>query len=446
MPSKETIDTINKLLGVELSPEQSPIVYDNHPIILVTGGWQSGKSFVAADYLFTRHYLGSYFGIVGADYDLCRQLFSYVREFGEKARLVKDCHFPARDQCSLTLSRGTDNPPCVIETKSAKYAEKIASKPYDGIIMEEAAQQPEDIFVNAQGRLITKGGWLLMVGTLEADKDWYVDKALEYAVPGNNDNGVRYVLPTWANRKVFPGGRQDPKIVYREKTLGPEKFMQKCGGELISPKNLVLPEFAIRLHVGNFPYNPDWPIFLAVDPGYSPSSYAVLFIQFHDDEVFIVDEIYQQRLVNEQIIQMVTTKPFFQKITDGVIDISAKKKDHEAKDSTWETWRKLSGLTLDFKRIEDVSVGVDRIRPFFLPHPVYNSPRIHIDKSCKGLISELGGCKSPFAEEGRGSWRTRPSGKPEDNNCDAAKALIYAIVSHYGLAAKRRASAVSYLN
>lgn len=442
MPGPETINLILKKIEFEAYPEQIEILNDSHRIIQIKGGWRASKSTLAALYLISRYWLGKRFAIIGADYELCRPEFGYLVNWAYKLGIVKECHYPSRDQCSLTLSRTDGASPVIIETKSAKYPERIAGVAYDGIVLAEAAQLSRDIFDIAQGRLVETGGWMMMEGTLEVMGDWFVDKAREYEIPDNLDAGVSYSLPSWVNKAIFPDGENDPKLLQIKSSLGEELYRMRCGGEITVPKDLVLPEFKASLHTGHYPYVKGEPVYIGVDPGYYPSAYAVEFIQYINDEVNIFDEIYEQHFITDQILKLVEDKPFYPAIVGGAIDIAAKQ--HQGQAPVYKLWKDKTGLTLDTKRIL-IQDGVERIRGFFIPNPIHGNVRIHINNTCRGLISELGGCKSPFADEGRGSWRIKPDGKPHENNCDAAKAVIYEVVRRFGLAPRRRGPAVSYM-
>lgn len=364
--------------------------------------------------------------------------------------ILKDIHFPARDQCTMMLSRGKGVKPTLIETKSAKYPERIASVPYDGMLLVEAAQMPYIIFENSLGRVAQTDGWILMSGTLESESDWYVEKSREYLVSDNADGGATYSLPSWENLTEFPGGFKDPKLQRFYNILGHDKFMERFGGQIRPLKGLVLPEFKYTRHVGKFDYRPGVDVQVWVDPGYYPSAYAVLFVQVIQDEVFIFDEIYVQNVDTPEIITMVAQKPYYRAIVGGAIDIYAKQRVE--KTVIWEQWKDNAQLRLklDMNKVK-VSEGVTRARQFFTPHPLHGTVKIHIDEKCVGLISELGGCKSPFADEGRGAWKKKMdrngnvlSDEPSKSNCDSSKALIYGLVSQFGLAARKVKSTVSY--
>jgi hypothetical protein len=444
MPSKTTIDFILDKIGLKPSPEQNTIIIDKHRIIQVRGGWRSGKSTVGAAFLLSRYWLGERFAIVGADYELCRPEFGYLLEFAQKLGIAEGVHFPSRDQCTLTLSRGKGVPPVIIETKSAKYPERLAGVAYDGILLVEAAQLPYDIFILSLGRLVERNGWLLMTGTLELSTDWYANKSEEYVNPDNVDKGISYSLPSWANPSAFPGGRYDPKLVEQEQIIGHDLFMQRYGGETIKPRDLVIPEFRHNIHTGRYTIDRDLPVYLAIDPGYYPAVYAVEFIQYRNEEMYVVDEIYQQHMVTEQIIKLVEDKNYLDRIEEGTIDVQATK-HNMGENPTSKAWKDKLHIALHANTVP-VDYGVDRIRSFFIPNPLDGHVRIHIDRKCKGLISELGGCKSPFADEGRGSWRMKQgTGKPDSANCDAIKAVIYETIRQFGLLPKRGKRTVTYM-
>jgi len=460
MPSPEAIDLMLDHMGfmeleqfLKLSdekkatqlaklPEMVAILNDGHKVILIKGGWRSGKSTLATAYLMTRFWEGERYAIVGVDYELCKEEFVYIREWAEKLNILTYCRERERDQCILELSRGSGLPPARIETKSAKYPRRIAAVPYDGMILCEAAQMDSEILEIAQGRTAQTDGWIILAGTLELSTDWYANKAEEYEIPDNADRGVAYSLPSWVNLSAFPGGKDNPKLLARELSLGHDRFMERYGGETIRPHDLVIKEFRPNIHTGRYPVRDGYPIEVWVDPGYYPSCYAVEFRQIIDDDVYIVDEIFQQRLVTSQICKMVMDKPYFHRIEGGVIDIAGTRHAGAALPAAKE-WLQLTKIKLRAKKIP-IEDGIDRLRSFLLPDPIHGKPRLHIDKKCRGIISECGGCKSPYEEEGHGSWRYKSTGKPDEKNCDGLKAVIYGIADEFGLFPKQKGKGVSY--
>lgn len=443
--TKEQRKAILDETGFRPTPLQDPIVYDDHQTIFVSGGIQSGKSEVSAAVTTTRYRLGKLFWFIGLDYEQCEKEFEYTDRNLRALGVVRNSHMPSRDQWRMEVSPGI-----VIETKSSKYPEKIAREHVDGIVLCEAGQLSFDIYRRAKERLTTKDGWLFASGTLELleGTDWYAEKCKALKMP-DNPEGISYALPTWANTLAYPGGREDPKLLAIEAEFGTEYFMQRYGGEIPKPRGLVIPEFRENLHVGHYPLDPEQPVYIGVDPGRFPSAYAVEFGQFTGGEIRVFDEIYVQDKIADQVCQAVIQKPYAEKIVGGAIDIQAKQQHSRGKPE-YDIWQKETGLRLDTRRIKPIEDGVNRLRSFFYRNPITEEIPLKIDHKCRGLISELGGCKSPF--EGRGAWKMEMdsrgnilSGRPSDKNCDACKALIYMVVSRYGLGIPPKKREISYI-
>lgn len=426
-------------VGYEPTEGQLQIHKIDSRIKLIAGGERSGKSTVSAMELVGQFWLGDTYWLVGADYELCREEFKFLVDSFKKLGAVdlKNIHFPSRDQCSMDLAGGIH-----IETKSAKYPERLAAVAPSGIIMCEAAQMDYEIFLRCLGRLAEKRGWLVMAGTFETSLDFFADKFREYQTGDNSEGGVSFSLPSWSNTYCYKGGYNNPEIQRMLSIYGKERFSERFVGKPMRPRGLVFSEFKSILHTGHFPLDPGLDVFLGVDPGYHPGVYAVLAIQFINDEIYVVDELYEQHLITDQVIDIIQAKPYWQRVAGGAIDIEAKH-IHGQKPiiSIWQNKGKLS-LDMKYVLIED---GIARLRTFLLPHPITGQAKIHIDSRCRGLISEFGGCKSPPNIEQGGAYKYRMnikgealSEKPKDECNHAIKALIYAIVAKYGLAPKAR--------
>jgi len=437
MPSWEAKKLIFDKISYTPTPDQESIHKDNHRVKLVAGGERGGKSTTGSKELISQHWLGELYWLVASDYDLCRPEFAYLLDDFTKLGILKNAHFPTRDQCSMDIA--LEGSKAHIETKSAKYPERLAAQAPDGILLCEAAQVSYEIFLRCLGRLAEKRGWLVMSGTFETSLDWFADKFKEYQVE-NTDGGKSFALPTWNNTAIFPLGREDPEIKRLEAIYGEERFSERFAGKPIKPRGLVFSEFKSTLHTGSYPIDPSEPIYLGIDPGHSPGVYAVEFIQFINDHIYIIDEIYEQYLITDEIITMVQKKPYLKKVEGGAIDIAAKQ--HQGQAPIIEIWKK-AGFNLDNRRVP-IDDGTDRLRTFLIPHPVSGEVQIHIDSRCRGIISEFGGCKPPPNIEQGGMYKMKMdkvgtvlSEKPDDKHNHAIKALIYAIVSRYGLAPKR---------
>ncbi len=89
---------------------------------------------------------------------------------------------------------------------------------------------------------------VVYTGTVEDDDakprySWYNQLAEDYDIDQGLDTDliVSYALPSWANAYVFPGGRQDPKILDLEARLPADVFDRRIGGKARGVTNAVYP-------------------------------------------------------------------------------------------------------------------------------------------------------------------------------------------------------------
>jgi hypothetical protein len=101
-----------------------------------------------------------------------------------------------------------------------------------------------------------------------------------------------FKMPSWTNTVVFPGGRTDPEILEAEEDLTEDEFNRQYGGEFVEKVGRVMAEWQDEHHLGNFGYNPDWPLYAAVDYGYT-NPWVWLWIQVGPfGEIRVIGEHY----------------------------------------------------------------------------------------------------------------------------------------------------------
>jgi hypothetical protein len=422
---KEYREIIFSALKYEPTEAQGVVFEDGHRVRLVAGGWRAGKSHVGAKEVILQVPRSKLIWLIGKNYSTCRQEFEYVYQDLLRLQLVvaKEISFPKEGPCSLKAING-----CRIETKSAEDSEKIGMSAPDFILVCEAAQVDYDAYLRIRGRIAERDGSIMLTGTFEGSLGWYP----EYYKRGQafDPELKSFSLPSWTNTVIFPGGRNDPKILAMEAEIGP-LFTEYCAAVPCAPSGIILPEFSNAVHVGDYPYDPGIPVEIAVDPGYG-GAYAVMAMQIKESIPYIVDEIYLQGYTTEDIITIVKQKPWGNKLQSGAIDIAGRQ--HQAMAAPIEVWREKLGLYLESKYV-DVEGGIELLRTFLAVNPLTNHPKLYVHNGCHGFISECGGCKSPLS--GGGVWlRDTNTGKIIDKNNHATKAVIYWLVNRFGYTAK----------
>jgi hypothetical protein len=107
--------------------------------------------------------------------------------------------------------------------------------------------------------------------------------------------------PSWTNDVVFPGGRQDPEILEAESDLTKDEFDRQYGAEFTDKTGTVMKEYDEDIHLGDFDYRPDWPLFMAVDYGFT-NPFVVLFIQVGPfGDIRVLREFRRQQLDTKEV-------------------------------------------------------------------------------------------------------------------------------------------------
>ncbi len=437
MPNNQQIDFILSDIKFTPTPEQEPIIHCQNREIQVAGGEQSGKSYLSAAFLITRMPFGKLFWLVAADYDRTSREFEYTCENLDK--LGWDFEATKRiDPGEIDVVGGFK-----VITKSAKDPRKLAKEAPDGIIICEASQVDYETYLRCRGRIAPKRGWLFMSGTFEGSLGWYPEFFTRGQANLNEEESISFSLPTWNNLYLYPGGREDKEIKKLEAKMPKDWFMERFAGVPCPPKGRVFEEFSVKVHtnVGNeYEFDPSQPVLLWVDPGYA-SAYAVEVAQIRGEHVYIVDEIFESGFVTSDIIKIAKTRPWWNKVEGGAIDIAAKQ--HQAMPAPSEVWANESGVFLRSQKLE-IRDGIERTKTFLLVNPATGQTRLHINARCKGLISELGGCPNPLnGQTAVYRWRTDREGNivgdtPEDINNHAVKALAYGLVDSFGYSTMQR--------
>ena len=416
-------------VGYDPTVAQKPIIFSDKRFILVAGGEQAGKSMVASKFLlskWTKTKGPGLFWLVAADYERSRAEFEYlVQDFATLGILKKASK--RVDPGRIELADGT-----VIETKSAKDPRTLAMRAPDGIIGCEASQLDLETFYRLRARCAPKKAWMFLGGTFEGSLGWYPQLFLAWQ--HGSDVEKAYSLPSFSNHHLYPGGENDPEIERLQKDSSDDFFKERIMGIPSPPRGLVFHEFRADYHVREIEYVPDEPVHLWIDPGYA-GGYAVEVVQILDDQVCVVDEIYEKSLITEEIVDMAMDKPWWKDVRFGVIDVAGYQ--HQAMSAPAEVWLDKAGLYMASQKVK-INDGTERLKSMLKVDPKHHRPKMVISPKCKGLLSEFGAAPNPFDGQTRVyKWKTDRDGnivgnQPEDKYNHGIKALIYGLIDRFG--------------
>lgn len=444
------------------NPEQHKVIAANDRFPLIVGGERGGKSFASAAILLphvmllpeirrdrfynkdgtlkfnpkSRKPLVPDFAIFGPSYAEPRVEFTYLENWLYELDEVAYASKPQEGPWRLVTKKGV-----VVVTWSTDDPGTIRAIDLEGAVAAECGNMEWDSIERIQGRIGAKRGFCIYSGTMENAKRWYIKLALE----GERDNKYRiktYSLPSWGNLHEFPGGEDDDEIQRWKEFYTEDVFMTRVAAKPLPPRDRVIREIhENHIRKVQIPRNPDGSYAcnfdLAIDPGYLPSAYAVLFVASWDTPTgkfwYIFDELYEQKMGNEDVIQWVTSHKFYRYlgIDSLTIDVSAKR-HADGNEPAIEQYRKLTKLKSPYTKYWHEAALIERIRT------TAKQGLIAIHPNCTGLIAELGLGEEVFPEMHPWKFPTTKDGtimneKPKDAWNHSCKALGYLLLRRLGL-------------
>ena len=403
-------------------------------VVIVGGGEQAGKSACSAMHAFATWLDHSIGWLVGNRYEDTEKEYQYIREAGINSKVLTKFSMAEQGPWEMTFSSGL-----VVKTLSSDDITKIAREAPDWIIMCEPGRQTREVFDACYRRVIPRTGWLLVAGTLEAGgyARWFADLIREGQ--GDNAYGAKsFSLPSYSNLSIYPLGARDPKFLAARKAIldanpvgGEEEFNERFLGIPRTAQDLVFSEFSHRYHVKDYAeFEPTAEVYLAVDPGYYPSAYAVLFIQVIGDQIRVFDELYLHHMVSSEVITLVKNHYAFRGITHITMDVAAKA-HAGAQESALETWRTEMGshnITFGGQMV-GIADRNARIHDKLRLSPLTRQPFLVFHPRAKSSIWE-------FTDGYK--LRQRRSGiigsdNPIDHDNHSVSAIGYFIVDRYGI-------------
>lgn len=411
-------------MGHDPNPSQARLHRSQATVLQLVGAEGAGKSHVAAAELTACVPWSKLIYLVGQTYDNTHPEFNYlVENLSSLGALdANKANQPQQGSWSLTTRTG-----CRITTLSVERgASSIIARGEqpDVICLTEAGIiNSYSVLLAAVRRATRARGRVILVGTLKDNFGWYAGLVDELSAKGNPWDGETYSLPAWTNTILYPGGRNDPEIKRLEAILPEDEFKRTVAAEKVASRALVFgKEFSWSRNARPCPFDPNLPVTIWIDPGYYPSAYAVLPVQFHGQEVWQIDEIYLHFHTHEQVIRIAKSCEWWPNVERAVIDYAGRQ--HHAQASAEEIWNKLAGLR---PRSQFVPVldGIDRHKTFL---DGVGGPRLfHDPDRCKATLAEYGQYKKPTDRDGNPT-----DDVPVDANNHAMKAIAYGLIDKFG--------------
>jgi hypothetical protein len=379
------------------------------------------------------------FWIVGPTYDLGEKEFRYVwqdliigQQLGKDKR-IKRAYNKKQGNMFIEFPWGTR-----VEVRSADHPENLVGDALHGVIMSEAAKHKRDTWERfIRPALADYRGWASFPTTPEG-YNWLYELWM-YGQDGTIPEYESWRFPSWANTEIYPQGELDPEIRLLKKTMSPEAFAQEIGADFGSFVGKIYPEWDVQVHVGNVPFNPMWPSYVAFDWGYTNPLAAIEFQISPSDEIYIWREHYKSftRVEEHCRIMREREQPHGYHLDLAFGDAA----DPEAAETVSNH---LVACIADPAAKENWREGIDLVRSFMereagedeFGGPIYK-PAFHVDFSCTNTIREFNNYKAPDAVKGKNVQEIGL--RQEDHTLDAIR---YGLVHIFKLGATHHLSEV----
>ena len=360
---------------------------------------------------------------------------STISERDGVIRLKRCPQCPEKAKCS--------HRPVTILTRSAQLSQldNIASTAPALILVCEAAQLAESAFYRLIIRTSQLRAPMIVSGTLDRVSGWY--RAVLIRLKSKSEQkrlkAKAFAFSMMDNKYVFPDGDNDPEKDYLEAWLPVDEFENKVLGILAAPSHHVFgKEFDPMIHIGDVQFDPEYEVWLGIDPGYA-SAYAVVCCQLirngDTEQCRVFDEIFLQNTIDMYVIAELKSRWWYPRAKEITPIADPAAKAHPSSASQVEVWKQQTGFPIRTPKKSLIPDQISFLRGFFAENPLTHRSNIIINPKCQGLLSELGHCENPNTRRmGVYSYRLEDDQQiindhPIDENNHAIKALTYMLIS-----------------
>lgn len=261
--------------------------------------------------------------IVGPNYTDAEKEFRVFYNDCKKLRLPFDRPGTYNDSRSGNMQVSLFQGKFLVQAKSAAHPESLVGEGLHGVIMAEAAKMKESVWAKfVRPTLADFQGWSLWNSTPEG-KNYFYEMWRLGQDPANVE-WDSWRQPSWLNNYVFRLGAtqaqisemrtddrgpasavangMDPEIASLYNELGDILFAQEVECSFTEFAGRVYYDFDEETHVKSLEYNPNLPLYLATDYGYTNPN-VMLFLQVDTwGTVYVLGEYYMRGRTEDEFL------------------------------------------------------------------------------------------------------------------------------------------------
>lgn len=276
---------------------QRVVHYNGSRHRVLVNGRRWGKTLCGAKEAECMAFVNNFLGqpqigwIIGPEYSDCEKEFRVIHD-SLRALGV--------DQVSTKFSNNVENGNMHIRTKwgfdlqcrSARHPESLVGEGLDFVLLVEGGRHKRKMWGDyVRPALSDKRGWSFTSGVPEGASE----NSLLYSLFHRGQDPTKkswwsVSMPSWTNDVVFPGGRNDPEMLEARDDLTDDEFDRQYGAQFVDSVGRVMKEWDDEDHIRDLEYNPRWPLYAAVDFGYT-NAWVWLWIQTDPfNNVYVIGE------------------------------------------------------------------------------------------------------------------------------------------------------------
>lgn len=377
-------------------PGQRIVHYNGARHRVLCNGRRWGKTLVGGKECETQAFVKNFLGeackgwIIGPEYSDAEKEFRVVyddfKKLGVDAVSSKFLNNVENGSMRITTRWGFD-----LQCRSARHPDSLVGEGLDFVLIVEAGRHRRKMWGDyVRPALSDKRGWSLVSGVPEGASETSLLYSLyQRGQDSSKTSWWSIRMPSWTNTIVFPGGMRDPEILEAKDDLTDDEFARQYGAEFVEAVGRVMKEWDDDTHLADLTYNRKWPLYAAVDFGYT-NDWVWLWIQVDEfKNVYVIgEERYQLRDTEDIARDALLNHPLMPKLLQIYVDPSSPDDANILRRTLKVTTAANTGGEIK-QRIALMRSAL-KTRPAHLPdgHPE-KLPQLLVDRSCTKLAWEM---------------------------------------------------------
>jgi hypothetical protein len=383
-------------VGYHPHPGQALVHYNAARHRVLCNGRRWGKTFVGGREAECMTWLKNFLGepmmgwIIGPEYSDAekeyRIVYNSLKALGVDQLSSKFVNNVENGSMHIHTRWGFD-----LQCRSAKHPESLVGEGLDFVIIVEAGRHKRRMWGDyVRPALSDKRGWSFASGVPEgASENSLLFSLFQRGQDPSKTSWWSMRAPSWTNTIVFPGGRTDPEILEAEDDLTEDEFDRQYGAQFVEAVGRVMKEWDDETHLVDIEYNRKWPLYAAVDFGYT-NDWVWLWIQVDEfDNVYVIGEHrFTLRDTEEIAREFFKNHPLIEKLLTIYVDPAAP--------DDANILRRTLKVTTQGNTGGEIKTRLSLIRSALKPRPSHlpddhpdKKPALVVDRSCTKLAWEM---------------------------------------------------------